>query len=197
MMTRRNLVWLIPLFLFLTFPLWRIPLAAFLTPRGGYDPSLAARKVDSQVFNMEKVHVTQSEHGKTTLEIVAERALTGKSDNEFEMEEVDAVITSTTGEQTFITARKGILDKKTSILTLIHEVVVMKPKDKFELYTDLLIYNDKTHIAHSPGKTQVIGEKIEIRGNNLTFNSLTGIYDLDGRVRCKLTNFSAPDSTSP
>ena len=197
MMTRRNLVWLIPLFLFLTFPLWRIPVASFLTPRGGYDPSLAERKLDVHNFNMDNVHITQSEQGKTTLEIVAKRAYTGKTENEFEMEEVDAVVTGAKGEQTFVTARKGILDKQSAILTLIDEVVVMKPKDKFELYTDLLIYNDKSHIAQSPGKTLVIGEKIEIRGTNLIFNTLTESYDLGGRVRCKLTNFSSPDSTSP
>jgi LPS export ABC transporter protein LptC len=190
------MVWLIPLCLLLTFPLWRIPLAAFLTPRGGYDASLAGRKLDSHTFNMEKVHITQSERGKNTMEIVAERAYTGKSDAEFEMEEVDAVITGTNGERTFITARKALFDKGTSILTLIEEVVVMRPKDKFELYTDLLIYNDKTQIAVSPGKTQVIGEKIKIRGTRLTFNALSKAYDLGGRVKCTLNNFSGPDDTS-
>ena len=150
MMTRRNLVWLIPLCFFITFPLWRIPVANFLTPRGGYDASLAERKLDTHRFTMENVHITQSERGKTSLEIVAERAYTGKTDDEFEMEEIDAVITGTGGEQTFIAARKGILDKQTAILTLIDEVVVMKPMQKFELYTDLLIYNDKTKIANSP-----------------------------------------------
>ena len=197
MITRRNLTWLIPLLLLFTFPLWRPPVASFLTPRGGYDESLANRKLDEHNFNMEQVHVTQSENGKTTLEILAQRAYTGKTPDEFEMEEVDAVITTDSGEQTFITARKGVLDKKSAILTLIDEVVVMKPKDQYELYTDLLIYNDKTHIANSPGKTQVIGEKVEIKGDNLIFNTKTEAYDLSGRVRCKLTNFSTPDSTSP
>jgi LPS export ABC transporter protein LptC len=197
MITPRNLVWLIPLFLFLTFPLWQTPVASFLTPRGGYDPSLSKRELDGHNFSMDNVHITQSELGKTTLEIVAERAYSGKNENEFEMEEVDAVITGAKGEQTFVTARKGILDKQSAILTLIDEVVVIKPKDTFELYTDLLVYNDKSHIAQSPGKTQVIGETIEIRGNNLIFNTLTESYDLGGRVRCRLTNFSSPDSTSP
>lgn len=197
MITRRNLIWLIPLFLALTFPLWRPPVAAFLSPRGGYDPSLANRKLDEHNFKLETVHITQSENGKITLEIEAELAYTGKNPDEIEMEKIDAVITSATGVQTFVTARKGILDKIGSILTLIDEVVVIKPKDKFELYTDLLIYNDKTKIAHSPGKTQVIGEKIQITGNNLIFNTITESYDLGGRVYCKLANFSAPDSTSP
>jgi LPS export ABC transporter protein LptC len=197
MISRRNLIWLIPLLLFLTFPMWRPFVAAFLTPRGGYDESLANRRLDEHNFNMDNVHLAQSENGRKTLEIEARRAYTGKTQDEFEMEEVDAIITSDSGEQTFVTARKGLLDKKNSILTLIDEVVVMKPKDKFELYTDLLIYNDKTHIANSPGKTQLIGEKVEIKGTNLVFNTKTEAYDLGGRVRCKLTNFSAPDSTSP
>jgi hypothetical protein len=72
----------------------------------------------------------------------------------------------------------------------------MKPKDKFELYTDLLIYNETTHIAVSPGRTQVLGEKIDITGNGLTFNSITSAYDLGGRVRCKLANFSKPPPTT-
>ena len=197
MITRRNLIWLIPLFLIITFPLWRPPVATFLSPRGGYDPSLANRKLDEHNFKLKNVHIAQSEYGKITLEIEAERAYTGKNHDEIEMDKVDAVVTSASNEQTFITARRGILDKQGAILTLLDEVVVMKPKDKFELYTDLLIYNDKTHIAISPGKTQVIGEKIEITGNNLIFNTVTESYDLSGRVHCKLSNFSPPDSTSP
>ena len=197
MISRRNLTWFIPLLLLLTFPLWRPPVASFLTPRGGYDASLTNRKLDEHNFTMEQVHITQSENGKTTLEIQAQRASTGKTQDEFIMEEVEAVITSDSGEQTFVTALKGILNKQSTILTLIDEVVVVKPKDKFELYTDLLIYNDKTHIANSPGETQVIGERFEIKGNNLFFNTKTEAYDLSGRVRCKLSNFSTPDSSSP
>ena len=197
MISRRNLIWLIPLFLVLSFPLWRPPVASFLTPRGGYDESLANRKLDEHNFTMEQVRITQSEKGKITLEIQARQAYTGQTQDDFAMEEVDAVITADSGEQTFITARKGLLDKKNAILTLIDEVVVIKPKDKYELYTDLLIYNDKTNIANSPGKTQLLGEKIEIKGNNLIFNTKTEAYELSGRVRCKLTNFSTPDSSSP
>ncbi len=192
MITRRNLVWFIPLLLFLTFPLWRPPVASFLSPRGGYDPSLANRKLDAHNFNMDKVHISQSEHGKKTLEIKAKRAFTGKSVDEYHMEEVDAVIIGSNGEKTYVTARKGIFNKLTNLLTLIDDVVVMKPKDKSELYTDLLTYNNNTHMAYSPGKTQIIGKGFEIRGRNLHVNTLTESYDLDGRVRCKLTGFSSP-----
>ncbi len=196
MISGRNFVWLIPFCLFLSFPLWKIPVTAFLTPRGGYNAELAERKLDTHNFNMDNAHITQSENGKTTLEIVAQRAYSGKKIDEFKMEEVDAVVTNTSGDQTFVTARRGILDKRNTILTLIDEVVVMKPTDQFELYTDLLIYNDKSKIAQSPGKTQVIGKKIEVRGNNLIFNTVTEAYDLSGRVRCTLANFSSPDDVT-
>ncbi len=197
MITRRNIVWLIPLALFVSYPLWRIPATTFLTPRGGYDASLADRKLDAHNFDLEGVHISQSDGGQVTLEIVAERAYTGKKKDEFLLDEVDAVIIGQNGEQTFITARHGILDKPQSILTLIDEVVVMKPLDKFELYTDKLIYNETTKIAISPGRTQVLGEKIDITGNRLVFNTLTKAYDLGGRVRCKLSNFSKPAPTPP
>jgi len=192
MITSRNLIWIIPFLLFLSFPLLRIPTASFLTPRGGYDSSLEDRQLDAHNFVMDGVYITQSEDGKTNLEISADRAYTGATPEEFRLEEVDAVITGKDGEQTFITARQGILYKATSILTLKREVVIMKPKDKFELYTELLIYNEKTHIANSPGKTQILGEKIEVTGHTLVYNNLTSAYDLGGRVRVRLANFVDP-----
>ena len=193
MISRRNLIWLIPFLLFVSFPLWRIPVSAFLAPRGGYDPTLANRKLDNHNFTMDKVQITQSENGQISLEIVADRVYTGKTPNEIKMTAVDAIITSASDEQTFVTARKGKLDKVKSILTLIDEVVLMKPKDKFELYSELVVYDKNNNTLHSPGKTQVLGEKIDITGKNLVFNTVTEAYDLDGRIRCKLSNFSTPE----
>ena len=193
MITRRNLIWLLPFLLFISFPLWRIPVSAFLAPRGGYDPALANRKLDNHNFAMDNVHITQSENGQISLEIVADRVYTGTSPDEIKMTAVDAIITSASNEQTFVTAREGTLDKIKSILTLIDEVVLMKPKDKFELYSELVVYDKNSNILHSPGKTQVLGEKIDLTGKNLVFNTVTEAYDLDGRVRCKLSNFTAPE----
>ena len=192
MITRRNLVWLIPLGLFLTFPIWRPPIAAFLSPRGGYDPSLAKRKLDAHNFNMDQVIISQSKQGKKTLEVRAKKAFTGKTVDEFNLEEVDSTILAKNGEKTFVTAKRGMFSKMTNILTLIDDVVVKKPKDKTELYSELLTYNNNTGMAYSPGKTRIIGDGFEIRGRNLHVNTLTNTYDLDGRVHCKLTGFSSP-----
>ena len=75
----RNYIWLVPFALLLTFPLWRMPLAAFLAPRGGYDPALAQNQPDVHDFTMNAVHITQSHNGKTTLDLIATRAMTGNT----------------------------------------------------------------------------------------------------------------------
>lgn len=188
----RNFIWLVPLALLFAFPLWRIPVAAFLAPRGGYDPALALNRPNTHDFTMNSVHITQSHNGQTTLELVALQAMTGKTANEFKMEDVNATITSEQGEQTHITARKGVFDKASTLLSLIDDVVIKKPKDKYEIYTDLLHYNDKTKIAHCPGPTRLTGDKVSIKGGSLKYNTLTNSYDIGGRVHCKLTEFVRP-----
>ncbi len=188
----RNVIWLVPLALLLTFPLWRIPLAAFLAPRGGYDPALAQNQPNTHDFTMNSVHITQSHNGKTTLDLIATRAMTGNTTNEFKMEDVNATIISDQGEPTYVTARNGLFDKASSLLSLVGDVVIKKPKDKYEIYTDLLHYNDKTKIADCPRATKLIGKKVSIKGGSLKYNTLTSSYDIGGRVYCTLSEFIQP-----
>jgi LPS export ABC transporter protein LptC len=188
----RNLVWLVPLALVITFPLWHLPLAAFLAPRGGYDPNLAQNRPDAHDFTMQTVHITQSHNGQTTLDLLATRAMTGQTADEFKMEDVNATVISAQGEQTYVTAKRGIFDKASSLLSLIDNVVIKKPKDKYEIYTDLLHYNDKSKIAVCPGATRLKGDKVSIKGGSLTYNTLANSYDIGGRVYCKLTEFVRP-----
>jgi LPS export ABC transporter protein LptC len=188
----RNLVWLVPLFLLVSFPLWRPPLAAFLAPRGGYDPSLAQNRPDGHDIVMNRVHITQSHRGKNTLDIVSDQAMTGQTTDEIRMDQIKAVITGKDGRQSHVSARKGIFDKATSLLTLIDDVVINKPSEKYEITTQLLHYDDKTKIAHCPGATRLKGEKITIKGGSLTYNTTSGSYDIGGRVFCRLTQFIRP-----
>jgi LPS export ABC transporter protein LptC len=188
----RSLVWLIPLALVITFPIWHLPLADFLAPRGGYDPNLAHNRPDSHDFTMQTVHITQSHNGQTTLDLLATRAMTGRTVDEFKMEDVNAAIISEQGEKTYVTAKKGVFDKGSSLLSLIDDVVIKKPKDKYEIYTDLLHYNDKSKIANCPGATRLKGDKVSIKGGSLTYNTLANSYDIGGRVYCNLTEFVRP-----
>lgn len=188
----RNLVWLVPVFLLFSFPLWCVPLATFLAPRGGYDASLAQNRPDAHDFVMNRVHITQSHQGKTTLDLVSDQAMTGQTTDEFKMDQIKAIITGKDGKQSYVSAKKGVFDKATSLLTLIDDVVINKPSEKYEITTELLHYDDKTKIAYCPGATKLKGEKITIKGGSLTYNTFAGSYDIGGRVFCRLTEFIRP-----
>ena len=47
----RNLLWMLPLLLFATSPLWQPSVSAFLAPRGGYNPKLAQPQDESPIQN--------------------------------------------------------------------------------------------------------------------------------------------------
>jgi LPS export ABC transporter protein LptC len=192
MITRRNSIWLIPLIFFLTFPLWKIPVAAFLAPRGGYDPEFINRKADEHNFIIYNTNILQSELGQKTAEIKAERALTGKQPNDFILEIVDADIYDENGEKTNITARNGLYNTVSRQLTLTDDVVVIREKDTFKLYTDLLNYYDDTKKVVCPGKTKVIGEGVEIRGGNMSYYVRNRTYNVGGRVFTLIQGFGRP-----
>ena len=188
----RNFIWLVPLSLLLTFPLWRPPLTTFLIPRGGLEPAMALNGPDAHDFTMNSVHITQSHQGQKTLDLVAVRAMTGQTSDEFKMEDVKATIISKEGEQTHVIAGTGLFNQSSSRLSLMDEVVITKPKDNYELYTDLLHYNDKTKIANCPGPTRLLGDDVSIKGGNLEYNLLTNRYDIGGRVHVTLSDFARP-----
>jgi len=192
MITQRNSIWLVPLFFFLTFPIWRIPVAAFLAPRGGYDPEFASRKADEHNFVIDNADIMQIEMGQKTADIKAEKALTGKQPNDFILETVDADIFSENGERTNITARNGLYNTITRQLTLSDDVVVIREKDNFRLYTDLLNYYDETKKVICPGKTKVIGEGVEIRGGSMSYYTRNHTYNVGGRVHTIIQGFGRP-----
>jgi LPS export ABC transporter protein LptC len=192
MITRRNSIWLVPLILFLTFPVWRIPVAAFLAPRGGYDPEFANRKADEHNFVIDNADIMQIEMGQKTADIKAEKALTGKQPNDFILETVDADIFSENGERTNITARNGLYNTVSRQLTLSDDVVVIREKDNYRLYTDLLNYFDDIKKVVCPGKTNVIGDGVEISGGSMSYYIRNRTYNVGGRVHTVIQGFGRP-----
>jgi LPS export ABC transporter protein LptC len=192
MITKRNSIWLLPLLFFLTFPIWRIPVAAFLAPRGGYDPEFANRKADEHNFVITNADIIQSELGQKTADIKAEKALTGKQPNDFILETVDADIYSENGERTNITARNGLYNTVSRQLTLSEDVVVIREKDNFRLYTGLLNYFDDAKKVVCPGKTKIIGEEVEISGGSMSYYIRNHTYNVGGRVRTVIHGFGRP-----
>ncbi len=180
----RNLLYLVPLLIFVTSPFWKPSVAEFLKPRGssatGPEEDFSENKKN---FKMETVHITLSTGGRTEWEVHAEQALTGKTDREFTMQTVNAVYTAIDGTTTQITSREGeyFIDKRHLILK--DDVVILKPHYQQELRTDLLHYYDVEKIAKSPGEVRLRSQGLSLEAGRMDYDLSNDAYDFSNRVR--------------
>jgi LPS export ABC transporter protein LptC len=195
MKLHRNTVWLVPLLLILTFPLWRTPVGSFLTPRGGIEHKVQSPLSSNNSFNMENVKILQNQKGRKTALIRAQSARTDETPDLLVLETVDADLFDENGNITHIISETGKYNMATKILTLIDDVVINKTHDKQLLYTDLLYYDSVKRTVNCPGKTRLIGENVRIDGGSLDYSINSSKYEIGGRVHVVLEGFSAPAGT--
>ena len=187
MLKSRNFLWIIPILLLITFPLWRIPLVSFLEPRGGYDPTFGKQDRSVHNFLMEKIVILQDQEGKRTAIVRADQAHTTEIPNEFTLTQVDADLFSEEGDQVHVVAEKGDYNTDTRELYLEKDVSVVRVAEDQKLFTDNLYYYDESRKIHSPTPTRLVGKNIEIKGQNLDYDIATNQYRIGGRVLCTIT----------
>ena len=71
-------------------------------------------------------------------------------------------------------------------LTLIDDVVIIKPLQYEEMYSDLLHYYDTTKMLISPGDVEIKGPKFNLKGGRMDYDVSTGGYDFNDRVEVVL-----------
>ena len=184
MVHKRNLLWIIPLLLLISFPLWQVPIKSFLEPRGGYDPNFGKRDQNIHDFIMEEVLIIQDQLGEKTAEVRADSAYTTDVPNEFELTAVDADLFGKNGELVKIKAEKGLYNTDTRKLTLIDNVHVTRELENQHLYTERLLYDDAERTIQSPVATRLTSDKLEIKGSSLDYDLTTNQYKVGGRVYC-------------
>lgn len=184
----RNLLWSLPLLLFVTSPLWKPPLSAFLAPRGGYNPKLAQPQEESplQNFIMDRVAITMTSNGMEEWQIDAERAYTGERDHEIEMEVVSAMYIGTEKEPINIESRKGsyLIDKRHLILT--DHVQVTKPTRNQVMLSERLEYDDASKMLVSPGKVTIQTPDMKLKAGRMDYDFSTEGFDFTNRVKVDL-----------
>ena len=181
----RNLLWLIPVLLFVTSLLWKPVLNSFLQPRGVYDPSFSSQPTEQQSFVMDAITITMSSWGRVEWVINAKKAFTVKSDKEIGMIGVDALYTGDEKEQTRIISDRGIYTVDESHLVLIDNVVVDRPVSQQKMYTDLLHYYNEQKMIISPGNVEIRGPDFTISSGRLEYDLVSKGYDFSNRVVCE------------
>jgi LPS export ABC transporter protein LptC len=183
----RNLLWLVPLLLFVTSPIWRPALASFLKPRGGYDsPAAGIENGPAQSFIMDTITITMATRGRVEWVVNAERAFTAQSDKEIGMIGVDAVYTAENNDRTHITSSQGMYDVDRRHLILMDNVVIRKPAEEQEMFTELLHYYDDRKVAVSPGEVEIRGTNYSIEAGRLEYNLAGNRYDFSNGVKVKM-----------
>lgn len=184
----RNLLWLLPLLLLLTSPLWKPELTDFLRPRGGHaTPDAGLDDMEQmQRFTMDSIAISMSSEGKVEWVITAAQAFTGESDKDIGMVGVDASYTGTDQEKTRITSAKGSYDISESHLTLMEDVVIDKPLSRQKLLTNLLHYYNNRKVIVCPGKVELRGPDFSIRAGSLEYDLASRDYNFGNRVRVEL-----------
>jgi LPS export ABC transporter protein LptC len=193
----RNLLWLIPVLLFVTSPLWKAPLSAFLRPRGDFPAPSAGIDADnrSRTFVLDAITITLYSFGKSEWVINAARAFTGASDREIGLEEVDAEYKGEKREKTLITSLKGVYGVDDQHLILIDDVVIVQPESRQRMYTDLLHYYNEGKKVVCPGWVRITGPDFTITAGRLDYDLVSNDYDFGGRVKVELNQETVSPAT--
>ncbi len=195
MIQRRNLLWIIPGLLILTFPLWRIPLAAFLAPPVP-SPAEEEEQSRSQDFAMTKVTIHQNERGQKTAIIRAQKAFTAPRPHEYFLEEVDSEIFDNEGIPTTIVADAGHYNLPVKQLRLEGNVVIVDTAANSTMKTEVLLYDGRKRTIFCPEATRLEGEGITVAGSSLHHDMNTGVYIVGGRVLSTIEGYSADGTGS-
>ncbi len=184
----RNLLWIIPLLLLLTSPLWEPPLADFLAPHGGYDPQFSAKGPNTPIqnFTMDSVSITLTSKGMAEWQIDADQAFTGERDNEIEMTGVRAMYIGTKRDPTNIQSERGRYLVEARELVLLDNVLVAKPTKKEELRTEELHYFDDSKMAVCPGKVSIQTPDFKLNAGSMDYDLSTDGFDFQNRVKVDL-----------
>jgi len=184
----RNLLWLLPVLLFVTSPLWRPPLAAFLAPRGGYNPKLTQPQEETPIQNfvLETVAITMTTNGKEEWQIDAGRAYTKGDNREIEMEGVNAMYIGSEREPINIESRKGLyfIDKRRLVLT--DQVKVVKPLRNQVMLSERLEYDDADKMLVSPDKVTILAPGMKLQAGRMDYDFSTEGFEFSNRVKVNL-----------
>jgi LPS export ABC transporter protein LptC len=177
----RNFLWIFPLILFVTGPVWKPFVVAFLSPPKGFSPAQTIERATGG-FSMTGVTVTRSAKGAPESILSAEKVESGRWDeNDYSMEQVDALLFEQGKLKAHVISGEGYYDVSQKILTLIDDVSVTV-QDEYELTTQALRYLLPYKIVKTGADILFESRNMRIQGTGMRYNFATGDYRVGGRV---------------
>jgi len=183
----RNILWLLPLALWFSWPLWGGPVSRFLAPKGG-DGGLSGGQVVERPaaagggFVMDGVLFTQLKNGVLDWQIQAGRLYSGDNPDLLRLETVEARVFKETEPRFVITGREGEYDSKRKLLLMRDQVSVQTAKGLL-VQAASLSYDDQARMISTGEPVRITGRNLEVSGQGLDYDMTDDSYEVGGRVK--------------
>jgi lipopolysaccharide export system protein LptC len=152
----RNLLWIVPLVALLTMPLWRSLAADMLSPM-------------------------RKETGVPAPSLTNTRALSSSEMNGVQFEQ------SRNGIKEWLLTASRLYSTESDASMQLEDVKALFFGDKgYEMQTDSLEYLAAEKKIRTTSAVTIQGRNIEVRANQLLYDTVTGNYSLEGDVVCKV-----------
>lgn len=186
----RNLLWIVPLAVLLTMPFWKPFAADFLNPvrkeTASSPPSITGLHALSS-SEMQGIRFEQSRNGVKDWLITANRLYSLENDSDLQLEDVRALFYGTGKESgdTRIRSNKAKYFADAGQIILQGSVFIENDKG-FEVQTESLEYLAAEKKIRTTSGVNIQGNNIEIKGNQLLYDTATGNYSITGNVVCMI-----------
>jgi len=180
----RNILWLLPVGLLLSWPVWGGSITRLLAPRGGLTATLAAPQATTTGagFSMEGVLFSQLKNGVRDWQIEAKRLYAGEDQDRMQLEAVEAQVFKGAARTFVITGQEGEYNSKAKILTM-RKGVRVQAENGVLVQSDSLSYDDQSRKITTRAPVQITGKGMDVRGQGLAYDMEKDSYDIRGRVK--------------
>ncbi|MFA6283716.1 MAG: LPS export ABC transporter periplasmic protein LptC [Desulfurivibrionaceae bacterium] len=180
----RNILWLLPVALLLSWPIWGGAFTRFLAPRGGLAAKSRAPQAAAAVagFSMEGVSFSQLKNGVRDWQIQAKRLYSGEDQDRMQMVSVEAQVFKNAERKFVITGQEGEYNSKKKILAMRNGVKVQAEKGVL-IQSDSLSYDDQARRITTMAPVRITGKDMDIHGKGMDYDMQKDSYDVRGRVK--------------
>ncbi len=182
----RNILWLLPVTLLLSWPVWGGVFTRVLVPRGGMNlgPTFAASHAETTGagFSMEGVLFSQLKNGVRDWQIKAKRLYSGEDQDRMQLATVEAQVFKNAERRFVITGKKGEYNSKKKNL-IIRNGAKVQAENGMLIQSDTLNYDEQTREITTMAPVQITGKGIDIHGKGMVYDMQQDSYDIRGRVQ--------------
>lgn len=185
----RNILWMLPVALLLSWPVWGRPITRLLAPRGSRELSAAQivspAKTSGGGFSMEGVLFSQLKNGAQDWQIKAKRLFAGEDQERMQLVSVEAQVFKNAERKFVITGQEGEYNSKKKNLIMRNEVKILA-ESGFVVQSDSISYDDQAGIITTLAPVQITGKDMDILGQKMIYDMRNDSYDVSGRVKVDL-----------